>query len=508
MKDSYYITTPIYYANDVLHIGHTYTTVAADIITRWKKNSVNNVFFLTGSDEHGSKICEAAKEKNKEPLAYCNEIVDSFKNTWQQLNIEYTSFIRTTDTVHILTVEKFIQALYDNGDIYKSNYEGLYCVPCEKFLSPTELVNDLCPDHNTKPVKQCEENYFFRLSKYRDQLIELITNKNHLQHFDILPEQRRNEVLGKLKLGLDDISISRTNLPWAIPLPFDKSQTIYVWIDALLNYISAIGYADDSEKTQFKKFWPADVHLLAKDILWFHSVIWPAMLLALKLPLPAKVFSHGFFTVEGQKMSKTIGNVLHAEDLVKIYGVDATRFLLLTAFPFGSDGDISLALFKEKYNAHLANNIGNFVSRVTNMAQKYFNGKVTIPENWPDPEITEILKILEPADTHISNVRVDSFIEIMISLSSWGNLYIDKNAPWQLAKTDMKALEKVLYNALIIIKYIAVLSSAVMPESAVKIWKTIDEKQDIQECARNLAKLSPLTGSNVNKPEILFLKIL
>ena len=507
MKKKLYITTPIYYVNDLPHIGHTYTTVAADVLSRWAKLRNLDVFFLTGTDEHGSKILEAAKEKNKEPKEYCDEIAGSFINTWKEMNISYDRFVRTTDAKHQASVEKFITLLHEKNEIYKSKYDGMYCTGCEKFLTQTDLVEGCCPDHKTTPSAHSEENYFFRLSKYREKLIEIISDKNHPQHFDILPEERRNEILGKLKIGLEDISISRANLPWAIPIPFDKSQTIYVWIDALINYISAIGYGETDQK-EFNELWPADLHLLAKDILWFHTVIWPAMLLANGLPLPKKVFAHGFFTIAGQKMSKTIGNVIKPEELIRAFGVDASRFLLLNAFPFGVDGDMDLNAFKEKYNAHLANNTGNLVSRVTNMAVKYFGGKLSGQTTGANEFTDEIKKTLLKSEKEIENIKLDGVLETILSLSSFTNQYIDKQAPWNLAKTDKNQLEIVLYNSLLAIKYIAVLIDPFMPETSQKIWKTLDEQNDIKTVTSKIPEITPLTGREIVKSQILFPKII
>ncbi|MBU0951311.1 MAG: methionine--tRNA ligase [Elusimicrobia bacterium] len=507
MKKRYYITTPIYYVNDLPHIGHTYTTVAADVLSRWAKLRNKDTFFLTGTDEHGSKILEAAKEKNKQPKEYCDEIVEYFKNTWKQMDISYDRFIRTTDAKHQAAVEKFITHLHEKNEIYKSKYDGLYCMGCEKFLTQTDLVEGCCPDHKTVPSVHSEENYFFRLSKYREKLIEIISDNNHPQHFDILPEERRNEILGKLKIGLEDISISRANLPWAIPIPFDKSQTIYVWIDALINYISALGYGEAGQE-EFNELWPADLHLLAKDILWFHTVIWPAMLLANGLPLPKKVFAHGFFTVSGQKMSKTIGNVIKPGELIQAFGADASRFLLLNSFPFGADGDMNLAAFKGKYNAHLANNIGNLISRVTNMAVKYFSGKFALQTTRTNEFMEEIKKSLQKTEKEIEDIKLDGILETILSLSSFTNQYIDKQAPWNLAKTDMKQLELVLYNSLMAIKYIAVLINPFMPETSRKIWKTLDEQDDIKNVTAKIPAIIPLTGREIAKSQILFPKII
>ncbi|MDI6641062.1 MAG: methionine--tRNA ligase [Elusimicrobiota bacterium] len=530
--DKFYITTPIYYVNDIPHIGHTYTTVAADALSRWNRMLGKNVFFLTGTDEHGAKILEKANESNKQPKEFCDEIVEKFKSTWKEMNISYDYFIRTTDVAHESAVKKFLQEIYIKGEIYKSKYDGLYCIQCEKFLTLTEMTPDgLCPEHQVKLVRHQEENYFFRLSDYREKLIEIISNPNHPQHIEIFPVERKNEILGKLKLELPDISISRAGLKWAIPLPFDNTQTTYVWIDALINYISAIGYNSTSNsqlcgtqpklrldtsagRYDFDYWWPADVHLIGKDILWFHTVIWTAMLLSVGLPLPKRIFAHGYFTVNSQKMSKTLGNVILPEELIKSFGVDAARFLLLSAFPFGSDGDININDFKEKYNAHLANNLGNLILRVINMVGKYFDFKIVAPQQ---------VKILDPVKSYgryireyienMKNIAVDQAINSILRIATFGNQYVDREAPWNLARGDVEKLKEVLYNVLVVIKVIAVLSFPFMPQTAEKIFKILDEKETIKDAALKLlpggkqVEILQLTGKVVSPQPVLFPKI-
>lgn len=349
----YFATTPIYYVNDIAHIGHTYTTVAADVITRYYKQKGYDARLLTGTDEHGAKIAEAAKKHGKEPKEYADEVSEKFKEAWKSLNIDYTRFIRTTDADHIKVAQEFLQKLYDKKAIDPKPrlYKGLYCVGHEKFMSQDELIEGLCPDHQTKPIEHSEENYYFKLSNYQQSLQQLIKS----DEIKIRPESRKNEILGKLAQGLEDISISRASLEWGIPLPFDKSHTTYVWIEALINY-----YTYGSQNN----FWPANLHLVGKDILWFHSVIWPAMLLAIGEKLPKQIFAHGFFTINGQKMSKTIGNVIGPNQLINRYGVDGSRYVLLAAFPFGEDGDFSWEGLDRIYNADLANGLGNLVARI------------------------------------------------------------------------------------------------------------------------------------------------
>ncbi len=504
--DKFYITTPIYYVNDVPHIGHTYTTVAADVLARANRLLGKKVFFLTGSDEHGNKIYQQALQQNRDPKEHCDIIVEEFKKAWKDMQISYDYFIRTTDIQHEEVVKKILIELNKKGEIYKAKYEGLYCIQCEKFLKEGDLVGEgLCPDHMTKPIKHSEENYFFKLSKYREKLIEIISNKENPNHFEILPEERKNEVLGKLKSAeLEDISISRENLPWAIPIPFDSTQTVYVWIDALINYISAIGYGD--KNYSFSELWPADVHLIGKDILWFHSVIWPAILLSLELPLPRKIFAHGYFTVSGQKMSKTIGNVIKPYELINEFGVSASRILILNAFPFGSDGNISINDFKEKYNAHLANNIGNLFSRVLNMVVKYFDGKIEKPSEWNNSEISLIRKNFLEYLNSFKNLLIDEAIKQIFAVSSFSNQYIDMQAPWALAKTDKKRLNVVLYNSILILKHLAVLIAPFAVDISNKIWSSIGEKQNISDVFCLLPEISHLTTEKINKPVALFPK--
>lgn len=385
--NKFYITTPIYYVNDVPHIGHTYTTVAADTIARFYTQRGFDARLLTGTDEHGVKIEEAAKKHNKKPKEYADEISEEFKKAWKLLNINYVRFIRTTDEDHIKISQDFLQKLYDKGAIDPKPrlYKGLYCVGHEKFMSPDELVNGLCPDHQTKPVEHSEENYYFNLSKYKEKLISLI-EKDEIK---VRPQTRKNEILGKLKSGLDDISISRATLEWGIPLPFDPKHTSYVWIEALINYYT---YGSQND------FWPANLHLVGKDILWFHSVIWPAMLLAIDEPLPKEIFAHGFFTINGQKMSKTIGNVISPQQLVARYGVDGARLVLLAAFPFGEDGDFSFEKLDDFYTANLANGLGNLVSRVAKLAENS-GFETTSTHQEFDPEVASLLEELKFHET-------------------------------------------------------------------------------------------------------------
>ena len=499
----FYLTTPIYYVNDIPHIGHAYTTIAADVLSRWHKMCGYDVFFLTGTDEHGLKIVESAKNKNIPVKQYCDEISGHFKQSWKLLNISYDGFIRTTDDKHITAVSVFIHKLHENNKIYKKKYTGLYCISCERFLTETELIDGKCPDHKIAPVTHEEENYFFKLSEYRDTLINIISDSSHPQHIDILPESRKNEILGKLKLGLDDISISREHLPWGIPLPFDKSQTLYVWIDALLNYITAIEYGTDSWSNQ--KLWPADLHLMAKDILWFHSVIWPAMLLAAGLPVPGKLFAHGFFTVNGQKMSKTIGNVIQPEQLIERFGVDATRYLLLSAFPFGTDGDISMELMTEKYNSNLANNIGNLVSRTVTMVEKYCSGRIPGKPGNNNILLEKCSVEFKDIPGYYKSLEFSKIIDSIQRSVNQANNYVGEKEPWNLAKHDKHdELNEVLYNLCEFIWVLAHYLYPIMPEISNSILQQIGEINKAENTKYFSGSRIPSLKSNTVAKTILF----
>jgi len=450
----YYITTPIYYINDVPHIGHAYTTIAADVLARYHRKKGDHVFFLTGTDEHGAKIAEAAQSAGKEPKEFVESLRPIFKDTWKNLNISYDEFFYTTNPEHEKLVQEFIKKVNENGYIEKRKYEGLYCVGCERFLKESELVDGLCPDHKKAPVKQTEENYFLKLTAFSERLLKVIESGE----LKVEPVFRKNEILGKIRQGLEDVSISRENVRWGIPFPGDESQTIYVWFDALLNYYTATKLYGKED------LWPADLHLMAKDILWFHAIIWPAMLMAADLPLPKEVFAHGFFTINGQKMSKTIGNVINPNEVVEKFGADAVRYALLREFPFGEDGDISIEKIEKHYYS-LANNLGNLFQRTISMINRYEvkvqNEKLKADSRNVDAEI-ENLQFMEALK------RID---EIAIE----ANRYIAEKQPWALAKENkVEELTEVLNRAYSDLALLAELIEPFMPETSAKMKNQLE----------------------------------
>lgn len=504
----FYITTPIYYVNDLPHIGHAYTTVAADVLARWYKLNGREVLFSTGTDEHGAKIVQAAEKSGKSPQEFVDHISSEFKAAWQGLNAEFDVYTRTTDPVHKKTVSDFFDNLYKQGKIYKKKYEGDYCIQCEKFLATGDLNEDMCcPDHKIKPVKHAEENYFFKLSEYQDELLKILTDESHPGYLAVFPVERRNEVIGKIKAGLQDISISRAALKWGVPLPFDQNQVFYVWVDALLNYITAVGYGIDNER--FKKYWPADLQITAKDILWFHSVIWPAMLLSSGIRPPKKLFIHGFFTINGDKMSKSLGNVIRPKELTDKFGVEASRYLLLTLFPFGTDGDISWQALTDRYNTDLANNLGNLVSRTLTMMEKYLEGK--IPAENPAQEFS-VAEELAGIPKQFEDLEFHRIAETLQKAIDKANRYIEDTAPWKLAKTDPSAVPGIFFNLAKAIGTIAFHLLPFMPEISGRIWASIGQQETINEAAaKYFAKQPaafPIPGRSIIKPGMLFPRIL
>jgi methionyl-tRNA synthetase len=457
----FYITTPIYYVNDKPHIGHTYTTLVADVYARFYRELLGkeNVFFLTGTDEHGKKVADSAAKNNLSPQEFADKISQEYKDAWKQLDISYDEFFRTTDPRHKKIVQDFLQNLYDKGFIYKANYKGTYCVGCEKFLSFEEIVNGKCIYHpNLELVEQEEENYFFKLKEFTPQILAAL----EAGQYEVFPEERKNEILGKIKNGIEDISISRTGVTWGVSVPWDTKHTVYVWVDALINYYSA------TEMYDRKDFWPASLHLMAKDILWFHALIWEGLLLASGLPLPKAIFAHGFFTIDGQKMSKSLGNVINPLDLVKEYGVDATRYLLLTSFQFGKDGDISLARFKEKYNSDLANGIGNLVSRVAKLAEKLVTNPANNTPSTPFDSTLEYSglaqgKLLEFFEAH----KPDEALRYIWSKVTALDQKLALEKPWEIK--DEAALANSLKKYIEELIVIGKLLKPFLPETSAKI---------------------------------------
>jgi methionyl-tRNA synthetase len=508
-KKTYYITTPIYYPSGKLHIGHSYTTVAADAVARYKRLAGYDVMFLTGTDEHGQKIQIKAEEKGITPKEYVDDIVSGIKDLWKLMKITNDKFIRTTDKEHVEAVQKIFKKLYDNGDIYKSEYEGWYCTPCESFWTKTQLVDGKCPDCGREVELTKEESYFFRLSKYQDRLIKLIEeNPDFIQ-----PVSRQNEMLNNfLRPGLEDLCVSRTSFNWGIPVTFDEKHVVYVWIDALSNYITALGYSS-ADDDNFKKYWPADVHLVGKEIVRFHSIIWPAMLMALDLPLPKQVYGHGWLLLEGGKMSKSKGNVVDPQILVDKYGLDAIRYFLLREVPFGSDGVFSNEALITRINSDLANDLGNLVSRTVAMIDKYFGG--TIPDKKTAGDFDEdLIQIVTDTPAKVEGL-LDKF-QFSTALSeiwkviSRANKYIDETTPWILAKDEANSarLAQVMYNLAETLRIVAILIQPFMPETPDKIWHQIGiNGKNLTEWDKSKEWGLYPTGVSVNKGEIIFPRI-
>ena len=505
MKEKYYITTPIYYPSANFHIGHCYTTIIADSIARYQRLKEKDVFFLTGTDEHGQKIENKAKEKGVTPKEYVDEIVENAKDLWKSLGISYDKFIRTTDEYHEKAVQKIFDKLYEQGDIYLDKYKGLYCTPCESFWTETQLVDGKCPDCGREVSLVEEESYFFRLSKYQKRIEELYkTNPEFIK-----PESRKNEMINNfLKPGLEDLCVSRTTFSWGIPVSFNPKHVIYVWIDALTNYITALGYLSDDDSL-FIKYWPADLHLVGKEIVRFHAIIWPALLMALDLPLPKQVFGHGWLKIDGGKISKSLGNYKDPREYIDKYGVDAVRYYALREVSFGSDGNFSEEALIARTNADLANTLGNLLNRTIAMTNKYFDGVISnskVNEEIDTELINKASNLKSVVDKNMEKLYISDALEEIFNFLRECNKYIDDTTPWVLAKEEkLERLQTVLYNLLESIRISSVLLTPFMPTTTEKIFKQLNTNLNTYDTLNEFGALE--NNHKLGQIEVLFKRI-
>ena len=506
-QKKFYITTAIAYTSRKPHIGNTYEVVLTDAIARFRRQIGQDVYFLTGTDEHGQKIQQEAEKSGITPQEYVDNVAGQIREIWDLMGASYDGFIRTTDAQHEKVVQKIFKKLYDQGDIYKSEYEGWYCVPCESFFTESQLVDGCCPDCGRKVEKAKEESYFFRMSKYQDRLMKHIEeNPDFIQ-----PESRKKEMVNNfLKPGLQDLCVSRSTFSWGVPVPFDPKHVIYVWIDALSNYITALGYDPDGSSDLYKKYWPADVHVIGKDILRFHTIYWPIMLMALGEPLPKQIFGHPWLLFGNDKMSKSKGNVMYADDLVGHFGVDAIRFYLLHEMPFAQDGSITYETIISRYNSELANTLGNLVNRSVSMLHKYFGGVLPAMGTRTETE-DELVAIAQNGVQKVvdcmQELRVADAMDEVWNIVHAGNKYIDKTMPWALAKDEAQKerLGTVMYHLLESIRYIGVLLEAFMPETSKKILEQLATSATSFDTLSSFGALK--TGDSVGKPEPLFARL-
>ena len=505
-KEKYYISTAIAYTSGKPHIGNTYEIVLADAIARFKRAQGYDVYFQTGTDEHGEKIELKAKAQGKTPKEFVDEVATDIKRIWDVMNTSYNKFVRTTDEIHEKQVQKIFKKMYDKGDIYLDEYKGLYCTPCESFWTESQLVEGKCPDCGREVSEKREQAYFFRLSKYQDRLEKFLEeNPKFLQ-----PESRRNEMLNNfIKPGLQDLCVSRTSFDWGIPVDFDPKHVVYVWLDALTNYITNIGYDVDSPSEEFKKWWPADLHLIGKDIVRFHSIYWPAFLWSLDIELPKQIFGHPWLLTNNDKIGKSRGNAIYADDLAEQYGVDAVRYYVLHEIPFANDGNLTYELLEERYNSDLANILGNLVNRTISMNKKYFDNVVcdsNIVEEVDNDLINTVLGTKEKVEKYMDELKVADAIDEVFNIFRRCNKYIDETTPWILAKEENKdRLKKVLYNLLESIRIGSVLLHSFLPATSEEIFRQLNTTETSYESINEFGKLK--VGDTLNDPKPLFIRI-